>query len=203
MKLFDVVAIVTDQHFDEHSLAIRSFLESMRLRVDYFRVVQDRNVKDFFADHASRYGYTIIFTHGSGPDEAPSIDFSAVTQENGDYAAADGWSPTVVKLDPAHAASVVGGHGRGTLVTSSCGSGRPALAEALLAEGYDTVIGPSEEYWDANAATLFAITYFYNLLSEDRDYAEPYSAAEAFEVARDVDPRFKFGTHAVASYHRG
>lgn len=77
------------------------------------------------------------------------------------------------------------------------------LAEALLAEGYDTVIGPSEEYWDANAATLVAITYFDNLLSEDRDYAEPYSAAEAFEVARDVDPRFKFGTHAVASYDRG
>jgi len=202
MKLFDVVALVTDQHFGEQSLAIRAFLESMRLRVDYFRVVQDRNVSGFFADHAPRYDTTIIFTHGTGPDEAPSIDFSVVTQANDDYSSSEGWSPTVIKLDPSSAESLVGGHGRGTLVTLSCGSGRPALADALLQQGYDTVLGPTEPYWDSNAATLFAVTYFYGLLAEDRDYSEPYSMEEALELARGVDARFRFGPQSVAAYRR-
>lgn len=144
MKLFDDVALDTDDRLNEQALAVRAVLESMRLRVDYFRVVQDRNVADFFTRHADRYRHTIVCTHGSGPDQAPSIDFSVVGQQSGDYEATDGWSPATVKLDPTTANALVGGHGRGTLVSLACGPGRPALAEALLEQGYDTVLGPTE-----------------------------------------------------------
>ncbi len=203
MKLFDTVAIITDQHFDEHSLALRTVLEAMRLRVDYFRVVQDRNVTDFFAQRAGCYGLTIVFTHGTGPDGAPSIDFACVTQAEGDRTSTEDWRPTHVRLTPQTVDELIGRRGRGTFLTLACGSGRPALAEALLEQGYDTVIGPTDPYWSAEAALLFGITYCYGLLSQDRDYSQPYSPARAFEMARAMDPQVAHGPRVAARYVRG
>lgn len=193
MHLFDRVGIICDRHFAESALALRAMLESMRLQVDLVRVVQDRNVRAFFRDHAGSYDYTVIWTHGFGPDDDPVIGFDVVSQETGDYDRSDGWSPIRLDLGQHTAAEWIDGRGRGTLVTLSCGSGRTVLSSALLGQGYHTHIGPGTAYYASDAGQLFAFAYFYALLSNDRDYARPMSEREAFELAAQIDPTNPYG----------
>jgi len=156
VKLFDNVGIICDRHFAESAIALRAMLESMRLEVDLVRVVQDRNVRDFFRDRAGSYDHTVVMTHGFGPDDDPVIGFDVVAQAAGDYNSTDGWSTARLDLGKNTAPEWIGGNGRGTLLTLSCGSGRAVLSHALLAEGYATHIGPGTSYYASDAGQLFA-----------------------------------------------
>lgn len=201
MQLFDRVAIIVDQHFTEHATALRAFLESMRLRVDVYRIVQDRNVHDFFEHQAHRYSHTVIQCHGTGEDDQPSIDLTAVRPFAGDDYSTDGeWEPVTVALTPTSVGTIIAGRGHGTLVSLACGSGRPALGTRIIAQGYDTYIAPSTPYVDIDAALVFAMNYFYALLSADRDHSPAYSPEEAFALARGVDADFTYGPGVMRWY---
>lgn len=201
MQLFDRVAIVVDQHFTEHATALRAFLESMRLRVDVYRIVQDRNVYDFFENHAHRYAYTVIQCHGTGDDSLPSIDLTSVRPlTSKDYSSQGEWEPITVGLSPTTVGQIIAGRGRGTLISLACGSGRTALGRAMLEQGYDTYIGPSKPYIDTDATMIFAMNYFYALLSNDRDYSSGYLADESFAFAQGIDPSFTDGPRLMTKY---
>lgn len=100
------------------------------------------------------------------------------------------------------ASDLIGGRGQGTLLTLSCGSGREVLSEALPAQGYATHIGPRTPYYASDAGLLFAFAYLYALLSPDRDFAVPMSAAEAFELAASIDPRNPSGPSVMVRRSR-
>lgn len=91
MKLFTNVAIVTDQTMDEDADAIRGVLESFRLRVDFYRLVQKPQVTNFFQQDR-QYPYTILFSHGAGdpPDEL-HLAIQVVDQKGWQVRRAAGW----------------------------------------------------------------------------------------------------------------
>jgi hypothetical protein len=161
MQRFTPVAIVCDHTMVEPACALRAVLESFRLRVDFFRMVQLRQVQSFFADPPARYEYTVIWTHGSGStEEDMHIAFDVVDQKDGDYQRPEGWETVIHKLTPAEIAAY-GRHSSGTLISTACGSGREPLAQAFLQRGYRAYIAPLETYYDADAGLLFCITFFY------------------------------------------
>jgi hypothetical protein len=203
MRMFDQVAILTDQHLTEHANALRAALEAMRLRVELHRVVQDRNVTDFFTERAPAHRHTVIMCHGTGPDASPSIDLTAVRPPAGaDHSSEGAWEPCTVALSPQSVPAIIGGRGRGTLISTACGSGRPALGEAMLAQGYDTYVAPSTTYVDTDATLAFAVAFFYGLLAEDRDYATARPAEDAFALAGGLDPGFAYGPGSLRMFTR-
>jgi hypothetical protein len=188
------VAVVTDRASVEHAGAIRAALEVFRLRVDFYRMVQRRQCLAFLAGEHFPYDYTVLCAHGTGPDDAPRIVMEVVDQVAGDYEAETGWESVPVELDPATIPELVCAAG-GALICGGCGAGRPPLADAFLAAGYDTYIGAEHPYVDAESAFLFIVGFFYFALAEDRGPdAVSYSDAEAVERAAALDPGFRYGT---------
>jgi hypothetical protein len=201
MQLFTPIGIVCDHTMVEPATALRAVLESFRLRVDFYRMVQRRQVLSFFAEPPAQYAYTILWTHGSGSTaEDMHLAFEVVDQKEGNYQQAEGWEAVTLKLTPDAIAEYVRQQS-GTLISTACGAGRDPLARAFLQTGYHTYIAPLETYYDLDAGLLFCINFFYYLLAEDRDYAPiTYSEQAAFELAAQSDPDFPSGTRAFRYY---
>jgi hypothetical protein len=196
------VAVVTDRTSVEHASAIRAALEVFRLRVDFYRMVQRRQLLAFLAGEHIRYDYTVLCAHGTGPDNAPRIVLEVVDQVAGDYEAETGWESVPVELIPTTIPELVHAAG-GTFICGGCGAGRPPLADAFLAAGYDPYIGAEHRYVDADSAFLFTVGFFYFVLAEDRGPgAVSYSDAEAVERAAALDPSFRYGTKWYRYYSR-
>jgi hypothetical protein len=103
-------------------------------------MVQRRHLLAFLAGEHIPYDYTVLGGHGAGPEDAPKLVVEVVDQVAGDYGAETGWGPVLVELTPQTIPELVHADG-GTLVCGGCGAGRPPLAEAFLAAGYDAYIG--------------------------------------------------------------
>jgi hypothetical protein len=201
MKLFDRVAVVCDETFVEHASATRAFLEAMRLRVDFYRLVQRRNVLDFFGRDAARYDYTVLWSHGLGDGDGMAVRLQVVDQAEGDLRATTGWSGVQCDLTVETIPEIVTGVSGGTLVALGCGAGRPPLAQAFLAAGYDGYIGSTPKYYDADAALLFTTSFFYYLLAEDRDFEDrTHTVAQAVHLAAAADPGFRCGPGVMRYY---
>jgi len=130
-------------------------------------MVQRRHLLAFLAGEHIPYDYTVLGGHGAGPEDAPKLVVEVVDQVAGDYGAETGWGPVLVELTPQTIPELVHADG-GTLVCGGCGAGRPPLAEAFLAAGYDAYIGAVEPQIDAESAFLFTVGFFYFALAEDR-----------------------------------
>jgi hypothetical protein len=200
MKLFSEVAIVTDHTMVEHAQALRAVLESYRIRVVFHRLVQKPQVLDFFqADR--QFPYTVVICHGlSEPGKEPALHFEVVEQKDESYENTEGWSLMTFKMTPSIVRESVRGRA-GTLLSIACGSGHPQLADAFLGAGYSSYIAPIESYYNADAATAFLTSFFYLLLSEDRDYATHiYTEAEAVKEAGKLDEVFECGPRVFRHY---
>jgi hypothetical protein len=203
MKLFDRVAIACDKTFVEHASATRAVLEAMRLRVDFYRFVQRRNVLDFFAADAGRYEFTVLWSHGLGVESDMAIRLEVVDQAEGDMCAPAGWAGVQCDLTVESIPRIVTGASGGTLLALGCGGGRPPLANAFLAAGYHDYIGSTETYYDADSGLLFAANLFYHLLAEDRDFDDrSFTIGEAVGRAAATDPEFKYGPGVMRHYSR-
>lgn len=202
MKLFSTVAIVTDHTMVEDASALRAVLEAFSVRVEFFRLVQRPQVLSFFQQEQQQ-DYTIIFCHGNGePPGDLHLALKVVDQKDGDYEAPEGWAPTTVKVTPAFVKENIRGR-VGTLISTACGSGRRPLADAFIDAGYNSYIAPVEPYYNSQAGIAFLTSFFYLLLSEDRDYAEiKYSEVEAVQAAVELDSEFAYGPNAFRRYTR-
>ena len=201
MRAFENVTVVCDWKTVEDAIAVRAVLESFRLRVQFLRLVQRRQVFDFFAGRGvSDCSYTVLVCHGTGTDADPTIRLQVVDQVTGDPYAPEGWEVATVELSAATIADTVTA-ARGTLVSTACGSGREPLAAAFLAAGYDAYVAPVGRYHDSDAAVLFVAGFFYHLLAEDRDYAATaYTEVEAVRRAASIDRDSRFGTGVFRHY---
>lgn len=202
MNFFTNVAIVTDHTMAEDADAIRGVLESFRLRVDFYRLVQKPQVTRFFQQDR-QYPYTIVFCHGSGdPPDDLHLAIEVVDQKDGRYEEPQDWFPVTIKMTPSFVKDNMRGRS-GTLVSVACGSGRRPLADAFVDAGYDAYIAPVEPYYDSQAGIAFLTSLFYFLLAEDRDYAKTtFSEEEAVRMAAALDQSFKYGSMAFRRYTR-
>lgn len=197
MRLFNEVAVVTDVSLVEDATAIRHFLESLRLRVHFFRLVQTRHLQEFFREHAPRYDHTVLTTHGSGG----ALQLKLVHQQDERWDEAEGWEERDVVLDAAAIAELAPA-GKGSLVSTACGGGHPDLAEAFLRCGYDAYVGNTTAYGNAASHMLFVCSLFHFLLAEDRDYdTRAFDLEAAVAEAARIDD-WKYGTSGFTCYRR-
>lgn len=196
MKMFDEVAVVTDARSLEQAHALRGWLESLRVRVHFYRLTQTRQVLDFFANRAAEHAWTVLVTHGTGQ----AIQFRVAHQEHDDWDAVEGWEERNVDLTPAFVASTV--KGSGVLLSLACGGGTQELADAFLDAGYDAYVGMETPYADMDSSLLFMMGVFYFLLAEDRDFAPTgHDLAASVAAARRFDD-WRCGTSTFRLYSR-
>lgn len=165
MELFEEVVVVTDVRSTEEAYTVRSVLEFYRLRVRFERLVQRRQLDDFFAGRLGTSPCTVVMAHGAETDDGRAIRFMLVDNADGDPKAADGWEPTTVDLTASTIPNIVTS-GSGALIVCSCGGGDSSLAEAFLQAGYDAYVGETEPYYSSDASLMFVTGLFYFLLAE-------------------------------------
>ena len=202
MKLFDEVAIVTDERMVEHADALRRMLESFRLNVRFHRIVQRDQAIAFFANGVST-DWTVLMSHGASTDASVALRFAVIGNDSGNPQAVEGWYPTIVDLTRESIPQLVKS-ARGTVISTACGGGSAALAEAFLDAGCDAYVGcQTPGYVDGNAMVLFVTGLFYFLLAGDRDLApRSYSLEEAVRKASEIDPGWPFGTEGFTCFTR-
>lgn len=201
MKMFDSVVIAYDQWSMDIGLAVRASLELFRLNVYPHFCVQKKNVVDFLAGKIPDSEYVVLCSHALGSsdvsDERPDkmkMGFHVVDHVHGkwdkiEFALTPGNIPEYVKLE------------RRVVIALGCGNGREPLARAFLTAGcraYAGAVGPV----DQDSAALFAIAFFYHLLSQGRDSSLSCSEQEAAKRATAIDTEFKEGTHLFRYYSR-
>jgi len=201
MRMFTPVAIVHDHTMAHVASALRGVLEAFHLRVDFYRMVQLRQVRSFFASPSIFYEYMVILAHGSGDtEEDRHIAFDVVDQKDGKYEEPEGWESVTYKLTPAEIAKSARRPG-GALLSLACGSGREPIARAFLERGFRAYIGPYTTYYNTDSGLLFFINFFYHMRSDDRDYCTVIrSEREAFELAAGTDPEFECGPRVFRYY---
>jgi hypothetical protein len=189
MKLGDKVGIVCDHTLAEEARALRGLLESFRLDVDLHRLTQRWQAEEFFSKRAAAYDFLILQCHGC---EKPCLQIKIEViepkksnPELGDMA--------VYQLTPENIPDKLKGF-KGVFVSGACESGRPEMGTAFLKAGCKAYLGPSD-YSDGSSGTMFIASFFYFLQYEWRlPDAQRWSISEAYEAARNLDPRAKFGT---------
>jgi hypothetical protein len=198
MKMFEAVVLACDQSSLDVALAIRGALELFRLPVYMHFCVQKRNVLDVLAGHIPESRYVVLCCHGTDdPPSAPgpsqvSMGFHVVDDATGM------WETTWFNLTPANVSAFVRLPGR-TVVALGCGTGREPLARAFLRTGCRAYVG-AEKPVDQDACALFAISFFYHLLGEDRPGARACSEQEAAQLAAQADPNCPEGTSVFRYY---
>lgn len=208
LKMFTPVAIICDRTMYREAHALRGVLESFALQVDFYNLIQKRQLLAFFAQPRN-YAYTVIFCHGSGDTADEShLRIEVVDQKSGDYDDPTGWDFIAVELTPDTIAEYVQNR-EGTLLSTACGSGRKPLAEAFLKSGYSSYIAPVSledsdmlEDVDLDSSLVFFINFFYYIMAGvERDYSTTtYTEQEAVEKATAVDPDFILGTKCFQRY---
>ena len=199
MKKFDPVVIACDNGSWTLGLAIRSALELFCLRAYFHFCVQKRNVFDFLGGDMPESEYVVLCSHGLGsegdePPEKMKMGFNVVDKIEGE------WKAVEVALTPRNITELVNLPGRKVLALG-CANGREPLAKAFLESGCKAYMGAVEPV-DQDSATLFAINFFYHLLSSERDPTLKCTEQEAVERARSIDVDFREGTHLFRYYER-
>lgn len=203
MKFFETVTVVCDQGGGMQRLAesIRTFLEGQGLHVQFYNLVQKRDVLKFLAGGFPRTTYSVICCHGEEKEETgKQISFQVVHQKDNDYENPDGWERITFELTPENIPQYVQGSGR-TFLSIACGSGHEDFAAAFLKAGCDAFIAPQGASVDSNAAVLFTAGFFYFLMAEVRDSGRiSYSDTEAVQRASAIDPDYTYGTRPFCCY---
>lgn len=206
MKFFETVTVVCDQGGGMQSLAqsVRTFLEGQGLHVQFYNLVQKRDVLKFLAGEFPLTRYSVICCHGDEQAETgKQLSFQVVHQKDDDYENPAGWERISFGLTPANIPQYVRGNGR-SFISLACGSGHKDFAHAFLKAGCNAFIAPRGAYVDSNASVLFTAGFFYFLLAEARDAERiSYSEAEAVQRAAAIDTDYTLGTRPFHYYAHG
>lgn len=194
MRMFDPVLIACDQGTLDIATAIRSALELFRLRVYLHFCVQKRNVLDVLAGRIPDSEYVVLCCGGGHAPDGAKMAFSVVDQVDGE------WKEAEVALTPANIPELVSLRGR-TVVALGCAVGVEAIAQAFLDSGCRAYVGPVRAV-DQDSTALFAIAFFYHLLSPERDPKLTCAEEEAVRRARAVDRESAEGTQVFRYYAR-
>ena len=197
--MFDSVVVACDQWSLDIATAIRASLELFRLRVHLYFCVQKQNVLDVLAGNIPASEYVVLCTHGidtEGVDIASpdtyQAGFKVVDRIDGE------WRTIWFALTPSVIPDLVKLPGR-TVLSTGCASGREPLAREFVSSGCRAYLGPVEDV-DQDACALFAIGFFYHLLSIDRDSEIRCTDQEAAERAAQFDRHARSGTHLFRYY---
>jgi hypothetical protein len=129
------------------------------------------------------------------------IRVEVMKQKDNDPERDDGWEATVLELRPSNIPELIHNF-KGNILPLGCGSGREPFGKAFLEAGCQTYIAPEELFFSRDSAMLFAISFFYHLLAEDRDFDRAkLEVADVFKLAQQSDPRFSMGTLRFRYYH--
>ncbi len=192
MRMFDPVVIACDQATLDVAMAVRSALELFRLRVHLHLCVQRRNVLDLLAGRIPDSEYVVLCWGGQHAPHGPEIRPSVVDQVDGK------WQQAEVALSSASVPQLVHLPGR-TVLALGCSTGAEPIAQAFLRSGCRAYVGPTAAV-DQDATALFAISFFYHLLSPDRDSDLACTEEEAVRRARAIDRECRAGTHVFRYY---
>lgn len=198
MRMFEPVVLACDQGSLDVALAVRGALELFRLNVYMHFCVQKRNVLDVLAGNVPESNYVVLCSHGleelraDAQPEEMKMGFRAVDDSSGT------WEEVAIALEPTNIPEMVNLQER-TVVSLGCSSGREPLARAFLASGCRAYAGPVGAV-DQDACALFAITFFYHLLAEERDPSLSWTERQAAEMAAAVDEHAGEGTHLFRYY---
>ena len=200
MKMFDSVVIGCDPTALDIAGAIRGALELFRLRVHLYHLVQKRNVTEFLAGHIPESEYVVIAAHGAGrldgavdPPEDMGLTFMTVVDQ------VDGnWQGEDYVVSPAAIEKHVHLPDR-TVLALGCRAGRKPIAEAFLRTGCRAYMGAAN-YVDQDSCAMFAIAFFYHLLSHERDANVRHSDRDAWQKAAAFDPETREGTGSFQYY---
>ena len=202
MNMFDPVVLAYDQWTMDIAHAVRAALELFRLHVYAHFCVQKRNVEDFLAGKIPESEYVVLCSHGLStgvsagkPEEPPDemkMGFHVVDDTGGK------WHSTEFVLTPQNIREYVKLEGR-VVIALGCGNGREPLARAFLDAGCRAYAGAVRPV-DQDATALFAIAFFYHLLSHNRDPSLSCTEREAARRAAAVDTESSEGTH-LFRYH--
>lgn len=197
--MFDRVTVACDTSSRDVGGAIRASLELFRLHVYFHWCVQKRNVIDLLEGRTPETQYLVLCSHGLGStdrsDEAAEemrMGFHVVADERGQ------WEEIEFALTPESIPTMVHLPGRRVLALG-CGNGREPLARAFLDAGCASYMGADEPV-DQDSTAMFAIAFFYHLLTAERDPSQSCTEREAFERAVAFDPESREGTH-LFRYH--
>jgi len=201
MRMFDSVVVACDQGSLDVALAVRGALELFRLTVHLYFCVQKRNVLDLLGGKIPDADHVVLCSHGLGsegsPDESGAemrMGFLVVDEVDGK------WQKVEVALTPGNIPDLVRLPGR-TVVSLGCASGREPIAKAFLQCGCRGYAGPVLPV-NQDSTALFAIAFFYYLLSSDRDASLKCGEAEAAQRAGALDTGFREGTGSFRYYAR-
>jgi hypothetical protein len=192
MKLGDRVGIVADHTHGEEAMALRAILETFRLQVDLYRLVQRWQAEEFFAKRAKGYDHLILACHGTDTDKGagPRIKLEVIEPRKDNPELGD-----IVEfpLTPANVPDKLTAF-KGVFVSMACFSGSEALGTAFLKAGCRAYLGPGD-YSDGSSGMMYVLAIFHFLSYEWR-LPDPhtYTIAQAAEAARKLDPTAKFGT---------
>lgn len=202
MNYFDPVVIGCYTDGLDCALAVRAALESFRLRVHLYHLVQKRNVLDFLQGDIPPSDYVVMVTGGifadggyrhDEPPDRMAMGFLRVVEE------ADGkWDTADFALTPPDVPKLVKLPGR-TVISTACGSGREPFGKAFLDAGCRAYIGPDGEV-NEDALVAFPIMFFYHLLSSTRPKGGECDDKTAAERAGQVDTISSEGTHVFRYY---
>lgn len=200
MEMFDSVVIAYDQGSMDIALAVRFALELFRLNVYPHFCVQKKNVVEFLAGNIPDSEYVVLCSHGlecthdmpEEPQDKMKMGFHVVDQIDGK------WQKIEFALTPANIPEYVKLDGR-TVIALGCGNGREPLARAFLKAGCRAYAGAILPV-DQDSTALFAIAFFYHLLSQERDPSLSCSEERAAERAAAFDTESKEGTGLFRYY---
>jgi len=181
MEMFDSVVIGCDPTALDVAGAIRGALELFRLRVHLYHLVQKRNVIEFLGGHIPESQYVVVAAHGCDPPEGLGVTFVRVVDK------VDGkWQCEDYRLSPPDIEKQVHLPGR-TVLALGCCAGRKPIADAFLRAGCRAYVG-STTYVDQDSCAMFAIAFFYHLLSHEREPNVRHSDRDAWRKAAAFDP---------------
>ena len=191
MKIYDSVTIVSDEN-SEVAMAIRSVMEQFRLRVQLYVGVWKQHLLDFFEGKVPCAEHIVICTSGDGDTESENIDLDEMKMAFSCVQVVDDWEGTTFYLTPRNIPKLVSFQEKRVLFCG-CGSGRQAFAKAFIGAGCKSYIGATGEV-DGDSAMMFVLSFFYHLLSSNRDEGITCSERKAFERAVALDTLSPSGT---------
>lgn len=197
MRMYESVVVVTDPHHYELAAALRGVLDAFRLHCDFRYCVQRQKLREVLGGACEPAEYVVLCCGGWHPPASPALSFLRLVD------VVDGeWQTVGLDLTPEEIGRSVHLSGRKLIVLGGCNGGTPVLVDAFLESGVTHYVAETGEVngVDADAALLFVIGLFYNLLLEER--GERVSFEKAVRRAAAMDPVGAEGTWLYRCYNR-
>ncbi|MCE5241407.1 hypothetical protein LLH23_23325 [bacterium] len=199
MHYFDTVVVITDPATHELGIALRSVLDAFRIHCDFHQCVQRQRLLRVLGGECAPSQHVVLCVGGWHPPDDEALNFIRMVD-----LIEGSWQEVGLALTPEVIRDTVRLPGRSIAVLGGCNGGSSGLVEAFLDTGCSHYIAECGDVngVDADAALLFVIGYFYQLMQDERDRQVACSVPEAVRRAAAMDPLAKQGTHLYRCYTR-